>query len=643
MRKKAALSVNRKRIAISKGRAGSTLVVMTAILLLAFAFGAHGLNVDNIWADELISLRHMGVFDPPFGPTQTLSSIREFSSNHTPLYFLIGSCWAQLVGWTQLSLRALSLLFGILTVAWLYRFAVDIFNRPVAIVAALLLSTNAFVIVYFHEIRMYSLLMLLEVVHLWCYWRLAQSSAARRHLRFGIMASTSALLYTNYLSALLFAGMGIYHVFFASRSRQWWPTLIAWALGFAMFLPYLPLFQQSVDFTKAEDIAFSAIELFVASVKVLLNDVWLLGIPLVISISLSLWRARNRMAFALIIVGVSMSIGLLVMNDLLVNVSLSRLRYTLLLFPPILVVCAYGLLSFSDKRYAVIATAAFVLIWSFAGLQFADSATITNYSIHPYWVPRYPPLSDYVYHLTGKTQESDFLIGFSETEIVDIQHIRIGRSPTDYYLRLLAGIDGTFLHTSLKRYRLENDVRDILREHPYVLLAYDPGDVPLNYARTQDYIQREYLPCLVLVDNPDLHIQRYVHPVLGCGHDPAPVEYINGISILDHASSYEPGLDRVRVLTWWHIPEERMLHEYNISLQLVTPQWQNVRQLDRHLYDDLVPWNVTELSTQGLPEGDYTLVLILYDRESGDKVIGRAEHGSSQANVLPLLSFTKET
>ena len=635
--------MNRKRIAISKGRAGSTLVVMTAILLSAFAFGARGLNVDNIWTDELISLRHMGVFDPPFGPTQTLSSIREFSPNHTPLYFLIGSSWAQLVGWTQLSLRALSLLFGILTVAWLYRFAVDIFNRPVAIVAALLLSTNAFVIVYFHEIRMYSLLMLLEVVHLWCYWRLARSNADGRHLLFGIMASTSALLYTNYLSALLFAGMGIYHVFFASRSRQWWLTLIAWALGFALFLPYLPLIQQGVLFAKAEDIAFSAIELFVACVQVLLNDVWLLGIPLAISISLSLWRARNRMAFALIIVGVSMSIGLLIVNELLGTVSLSRLRYTLLLFPPILVVCAYGLLSFSDKRYAVIATAAFVLIWSFAGLQFADSATITNYSIHPYWEPRYPPLSDYVYHLTGKTQEGDFLIGFSETEIVDFKHKRIGRSPTDYYLRLLAGIDGTFLHTNLKRYRLEKDVRDIMREHPYVLLAYDPGDVPLNYARTQDYIQRDYLPCLVLVDNPDLHIQRYVHPVLGCGHNPAPVEYINGIRILDHASSFEPGLDRIRLLTWWHIPEERMLHEYNISLQLVTPQWQNLRQIDRHLSDRISPWSVIELSTDNLAPGEYWLALILYSRDSGQIIAGDDEDGHKIINTFAVRTPNSES
>ena len=315
----------------------------------------------------------------------------------------------------------------------------------------------------------------------------------------------------------------------------------------------------------------------------------------------------------------------------------------MLLFPPILIIFAYGLLSFSDKRYAVVATAAFVLIWSFVGLKFADSATITNYSIHPYWVPRYPPLSDYVYHLRERTQTGDFLIGFSETEIVDIKHIRIGRSPTDYYLRLLAGIDGTFLHTNLKRYRLEKDVRVILREHPYVLLAYDPGDVPLNYARTIEVIRAQYSPCAVLVDNPDLRIQRFAHPVLGCDHDPAPVEYINGIRILDHASSYEPGLDRIRVLTWWHIPEERMLNEFNISLQLITPQWQNLRQIDRHLNDQISPWSVIELSTDNLAPGEYWLALILYSRDSGQVLARVDEDGQKIINTFALRTPNTES
>ena len=69
------------------------------------------------------------------------------------------------------------------------------------------------------------------------------------------------------------------------------------------------------------------------------------------------------------------------------------------------------------------------------------------------------------------------------------------------------------MHTHERRYRLERDVRDILAARPQVLL-YDPSDEPRNYAKTFEIINEDFIPCLS--DNPDLHIQRYTHPVLGC-------------------------------------------------------------------------------------------------------------------------------
>ena len=173
----------------------------------------------------------------------------------------------------------------------------------------------------------------------------------------------------------------------------------------------------------------------------------------------------------------------------------------------------------------------------------------------------------------------------------------------------------------------------------HLLLALDPTEVPLNYARTLSIIQENYIPCAVLVDNPELLIQRYVQHVLDCDHKPAPIEYDNGIEILDHAARYESESDRIEVLIWWNVPDEKMLEEYNISLQILTPDRQNVRQLDRHFYDDLVPWNVTELSTDGLPEGDYTLVLILYDRESGAKASAVDSVSGDASSIISLFTF----
>ena len=60
-------------------------------------------------------------------------------------------------------------------IAWLYRFAADAVNRRTAVVAALLMSTSAFILLYFREIRMYTMLMWLGIAHSWLYWRLAHN------------------------------------------------------------------------------------------------------------------------------------------------------------------------------------------------------------------------------------------------------------------------------------------------------------------------------------------------------------------------------------------------------------------------------------------------------------------------------------
>ena len=200
----------------------------------------------------------------------------------------------------------------------------------------------------------------------------------------------------------------------------------------------------------------------------------------------------------------------------------------------------------------------------------------------------------------------------------DTRHMH-SYSISDYYLDAQLGIDGVFLHTNLRRYRLEQDVRSILRAHPQILLAHNPSSVPLNYAGTLTTVQDVFISCDVLVDEPTLLIRRYVHPVMGCIHDAAPIEYENGIRVVDRAVQFDVDAERIKVLTWWDLPDEAMLEEYNISLQIIASGGQNVRQIDHHLYDNIVPWSVVELSTADLPADDYTLVLILYRRDSGSK------------------------
>ena len=113
--------------------------------------------------------------------------------------------------------------------------------------------------------------------------------------------------------------------------------------------------------------------------------------------------------------------------------------------------------------------------------------------------------------------------------------------------------------------------------------------------------------------------------------------------LIDRATKLDPQAQRIQVLTWWDVPDEEMLDQYNISLQIITSDGQNVRQIDRHLYNNIVPWSVIELSTADLSAGDYRLMLILYHRDTGGKVNGVDEIYGESAGILPILSFSIDT
>ena len=619
---------------------------MLLILLLAFGLGTQGLNADVFWADELSSVTHMGAFNPLYTPAQIMESMSKYAPDHVPLYNFLGAGWAQLAGWSQFSLRLISCFFGVLMVAWLYRFAADAVNRRTALVAACLMSTAAFILLYFHELRMYTLFMLLAIMHTWLYWRLAHGFRVAR-LSWILFILTAALLfYTHNFAMFLFVGLGMYHLLLISKSRRWFYIMLGWGLGALLFLPYAPYALEGILMAAANNLrAYSVPAAAAAFAHLMVNGFDFLWLPLALSFGYALWRLRDPVIARLLSIALIMIAVFLLVSWQFQFILTTRMRYVLILWFPFVILFAWGLTSVPRWRAV---TALFILLWSVAGWQLGRSINILDYAGVRTDVRTFPPLHDYADNLGDKVKYQDYLIGFSARGYVN-EPRKPGWSTADYYwstadyyLKARLGIDGIFLHTSLKRYRLERDVRDILREHPHVLLAHNPRDVPLNYAKTLGFIQQDYIPCAVPVAEPDLLIQRYVHPVMGCHHQPAPVDYGDSIRVIDRAARYEASLGTVQALIWWEVPDEGLLNEYNISMQILTPAWRNVRQTDVHLYDDMPPWDVMELSTAGLSPGDYRLVMIVYHRDSGEKISGLDLVTGETAAILPVLEFTVE-
>lgn len=76
---------------------------------------------------------------------------------HPPLYYLIIKYWTAAFGYSEISLRIPSILFGLGTIYITYLIAKKIFNNRVALCSAVLIATSGLSIYYSQEARMYSL------------------------------------------------------------------------------------------------------------------------------------------------------------------------------------------------------------------------------------------------------------------------------------------------------------------------------------------------------------------------------------------------------------------------------------------------------------------------------------------------------
>ncbi len=184
---------------------------LVLILLVLMAFGTYGLNMDMLWLDEVFSIGNIGGYQgPAYNPIQVWQSLSQNSPQHVPGYFFVLSGWAALTGWTAFGLRALSLLLGLLAVAWTYRLGADWMSRRAGVYAAAALALGAFFIYFTHEIRMYTMIAFLTVFVLWVYGRIATRHRAPTLWEWvALFAGALGLLYSHLFGALVLAAIGL--------------------------------------------------------------------------------------------------------------------------------------------------------------------------------------------------------------------------------------------------------------------------------------------------------------------------------------------------------------------------------------------------------------------------------------------------
>src|SRR6185503_11833398 len=106
------------------------------IILIALALRLYNLTYHSLWFDEAISVHWA---------RQTIPRILEVGftlveDRLPPLYYLLLKGWTALVGFSETGVRSLSALLGTLLVPVIAAIAATLFNRRIALAAALLVA-----------------------------------------------------------------------------------------------------------------------------------------------------------------------------------------------------------------------------------------------------------------------------------------------------------------------------------------------------------------------------------------------------------------------------------------------------------------------------------------------------------------------
>ncbi|NIM98704.1 MAG: hypothetical protein GTO24_11685 [candidate division Zixibacteria bacterium] len=138
----------------------SRLIPIIAVYIF---LALYRIDHQSLWLDEVLSLRAADP-DRPFFDSQI------WFRGQGPLYFALLHFWAKLVS-SEVGIRSLSVLIGIVSVMLTYALGLRLFNRSVAWIGTTLLATSPFFVWYSQEVRYVGLMMAASLFAMYAFHR----------------------------------------------------------------------------------------------------------------------------------------------------------------------------------------------------------------------------------------------------------------------------------------------------------------------------------------------------------------------------------------------------------------------------------------------------------------------------------------
>jgi 4-amino-4-deoxy-L-arabinose transferase-like glycosyltransferase len=190
---------------LPRGRAWACLA---GILVLALLLRVWTLPRESAWWDELLSLPHVDA--PTFAAYWDRLQATDVSMVLVPFYYSLEYVWAQAFGTGLVTVRLLSVLAGMLSVAVLYALGARLYGRRAGLAAALLLALSMPHIFYSQEIRRYAWGCFMVLLSFHTLFRLPPPGERDRGAWAAYLAATLVMPWATTYAAVALAVQGLW-------------------------------------------------------------------------------------------------------------------------------------------------------------------------------------------------------------------------------------------------------------------------------------------------------------------------------------------------------------------------------------------------------------------------------------------------
>ena len=587
------------------------------ILLIVAWLALRQIDAYPAAVDEFWSMFNAGwLAESDYAPSDVMASLRRYSPDHTPLYFLLLNLWGKLAGHALAVGRVLSALCSLMALSLAYRLARDYVAATAGLLALAVFCGNAFFNFYIADLRMYPLLVLLSGLALWLYLRMVKLKHPPRQRDYlALGACALCLIGTHVFAALFLAMLGAYHLIFVSKDRRWLWIALSLGVGAALNAPWLLQMLGDIDAVSESKahVAIGGIDAIGRWLAVVGNDQPLL--PLLSAVGLALAARQRRFKpgpqhimfifFALALGGVAETTALILRDSM---------RHHLAGWLPYVLFCAAGLhaLYLARRWLAWLAVG-----WLLAGVVFQASASWWHYIVLRSLVFTQPP-THIISRLALDSSPRPAVFAYPYDQFYApfaLEHAgNKGYSQREHYFTRhgIAASGGGDIDA------FDEFARRVSIDSP-LIWHVTPAATPADDAAHGVLRALHYEPCDAFPVGGYTLVHSYMWRQLDCALPDAAVKgETERIAYQFHTATLDEQGGSLRFVDLWQPRGEHDLSAWSLSHQLIGEDWQRVAGLDLPLVH-AGKLRRFSIDISGAPTGSYRLMLVLYNRNDGQR------------------------